>query len=80
MWQISEGLFVIVAIIFLFGIISLPPRHKKARPPRDEASVAKNAMTYRAANTSDAATQAALEKGPRDYFVDQKTASAPPTH
>jgi len=81
MWQISEGLFAIVAIVFLFGILSLPPRHKKARPLRDGGMPSESAMAYRTTNTSQIAIeQAALGKEPRAYSVDQKTASVPPTH
>jgi hypothetical protein len=80
MWEISEGLFVIIAIIFLFGVLSLPPRHKKARPLDDRDVFAEDAMAQVEKNTSKAAIeQASLGKGPRDYSGDQKTAKAPST-
>ncbi len=81
MWQISEGLFVIIAIIFLFGIISLPPRHKKARPFRDVGAFPEDAMAQPArASSKSAMEQAARGKEPKEYSGDQKTASAPPTY
>lgn len=74
MWQLSEGLLIIIAVIFFFGLISLPPPSKKPRTFHDHSTSAKD-TSIKSPVDSGAAMRAALADGPTSYMADQKTAS-----
>lgn len=78
MWQISAVYLVMLFVILVFGIISLPIRHKKVRPFHDGSVAAEGATTHSVRETSNAGLQqAAMGKVPPAYLVDQKISSVP---
>jgi hypothetical protein len=75
MWQALEGFSIIIAVIFVFGLLSLPRRTEKKALFRVGA-VPKNAVGQRVLDNSIALEQAAHGKEPRSYSADQKIAPA----
>jgi hypothetical protein len=61
MWQAVEGFSIILAVIFVFAIISLPRRASK-RQPHAEVSIPKYLTTWQVPDNSPALEQAARGK------------------
>ena len=77
MWQALQGFSILIAIIFVFGLLSLPRRTGKKASFRVGA-VPSNAVGRRVADNSIALEQAAHGKGAISYSADQKIAPASP--
>jgi hypothetical protein len=79
MWPALEGFIVILALILIFGIISLPPRAKKGHASRVEAGMPEDTINRAVPDTSTALQQAARGKENISYSVDQKIPDKAPT-
>jgi hypothetical protein len=79
MWPALEGFVVIIGLILLFGIISLPPRYRKARsrvPVRlDTAEQLAGNQTSR--NLRDAQKGTPNGSGQDTYSADQRLSATP---
>lgn len=63
MWAATEGLVVLIAVILLFGIISLPPRPKKTRQAHDLTEITEPGIGHSMTRISDDQSQQGVSGG-----------------
>jgi len=78
MWPSLEGFSVILALILIFGIISLPARQKKAKSQVPFTAEISQSGARNQTSSNLTASQKGVSNGsaPNAYAVDQKIAAS----